>query len=116
MALWIPNAFPIYCGSVYSAIKASLGASLNPFPILSKTLIPRTIGRAVATAKRGLLKTDTPYHNANNGFLFFILSEINPEITLKNAAVVSAAPSTNPITDAQAPRLARYKGIKGKTI
>ncbi len=48
--------------------------------------------------------------------VFFILSDQYPENTFRSDAVVSAAPSTNPITHALAPIVTKYRGINGNTI
>jgi hypothetical protein len=51
-----------------------------------------------------------------NTFLFLNLSERYHENTFNNAAVVSAAPSTIPITVAQDHKLTKNNGINGNTI
>jgi hypothetical protein len=102
--------------SVDSAINASLGASLTPFPILSITLNTNTNGHVFAIAKSGLVTVEVAYPMKIKSFLFLNLSEKYPERTLRNDAVVSAAHSTIPTIDAHAPKDVRNNGIKGKII
>ena len=54
MALWKPNAQPRNRKSVTSAISASLGEVLMPFPTLSKNLSRSTAGHSVTSPIRGL--------------------------------------------------------------
>ena len=116
MDLCRPKDLPRYFVSVDSAISASLGASLTPFPILSMTLNSSTNGRVFVSAKSGLVIVDIAYPIKMKSFLFLNLSEKYPESTLRNDAVVSAAPSTIPTIEAPAPNDVRNKGIKGKII
>jgi hypothetical protein len=99
-----------------SAIKASLGASLNPLPILSIILKTNTAGHVFANANNGLVIVEKPYPTRTNTFLFLNLSDKYHENTFNIAAVVSAAPSTIPITVAPAHKLVRNSGINGNTI
>jgi hypothetical protein len=99
-----------------SAINASLGASLNPFPILSTTLNTNTAGHVCANANNGLVIVEKLYPIRTNIFLFLNLSDKYHENTFNKAAVVSAAPSTIPITVAPAHKLVRNNGINGNTI
>jgi len=103
-------------GAVESATNASLGASLNHFPILSITLNTNTTGRVCAKANNGLVIVENPYPMRTNIFLFFNLSDRYHENTFNNAAVVSAAPSTIPMIVAHDQRLVRNNGINGNTI
>lgn len=111
-----PKDLPRYLESVDSAMSASLGASLTPFPILSMTLKMSTNGQVLARAKSGLVTVEVAYPMKIKSFLFLNLSEKYPESTLRNDAVVSAAPSTIPTIEAPAPNEVRNKGIKGKII
>jgi hypothetical protein len=99
-----------------SAINASLGASLNHFPILSTTLKISTAGQVFANANNGFVTVEKLYPIRTNIFLCLNLSDKYHENTFNNAAVVSAAPSTIPITVAPAHKLVRNNGISGKTI
>jgi hypothetical protein len=101
---------------VESATKASLGASLIHLPTLSITLKTRINGQVFAKANKGFVIVENPYPIKTNIFLFLNLSERYPEKTLRSDAVVSAAPSTSQIIVALAPKLVKYKGIRGKTI
>ena len=116
IALWIPYALPINSGAVVSAINASLGASLIHFPTLSMTLKTNTAGHVAANANSGFVIVEKLYPIRTNIFLFLNLSDKYHENTFNNAAVVSAAPSTIPITVAPAPKLVRNNGINGNTI
>lgn len=58
--LWIPNAFPEMDWSIESAINASRGAVLIPFPILSEILTIIVSRKEVTNIKKGLLIVDTP--------------------------------------------------------
>ncbi|MEI7558145.1 MAG: hypothetical protein WCJ45_04945 [bacterium] len=107
---------PIYSACVPSATNASLGASLSHFPILSITLNTNTAGHVFAKANKGLVIVEKLYPIITNIFLFLNLSDRYHENTFNNDAVVSAAPSTIPITVAPAPKLVRNNGIKGNTI
>jgi hypothetical protein len=59
---------------------------------------------------------DSPYPANTNGFRRLILSDQYPENTFNSEAVVSAAPSTRPITHALAPNDSKNKGTTGKII
>ena len=99
-----------------SATNASLGASLNPFPILSITLKTSTAGHVFAKANNGFVIVEKPYPMRTNIFLFLNLSDRYHENTFNKAAVVSAAPSTIPMMVAPAPKLVRNNGTNGNTI
>jgi hypothetical protein len=76
----------------------------------------RTNGQVCANAKSGFVRDDSPYPAKTNGFRRFILSDQYPEKTFSKDAVVSAAPSTRPTTQALAPSDSKNKGTTGNTI
>ena len=53
---------------IESAINASRGAVLNPFPILSTALTKKAPNHPVVIAKKGLLMVDNPYPARTNIF------------------------------------------------
>jgi len=80
------------------------------------TLKISTAGHVFAKANNGFVTVEKLYPIRTNIFLFLNLSDRYHENTFNNAAVVSAAHSTIPITVAPAPKLVRNNGIKGNTI
>jgi hypothetical protein len=83
IVLCIPKALPEIDSETESVIRASRGAVLIPFPILSVALMTKASSQLVLVAKKGLITVDIPYPIRTNIFLFPSLSEREPENSLK---------------------------------
>ncbi len=96
MARWKPYALPSIERPVESAMMASRGEVLTPFPTLSVNLAPSTCAHDEAAARRGRLAVEVAYPAAMRSFLLPSLSESHPDTILRKEAVLSATPSITP--------------------
>jgi hypothetical protein len=69
IVLCISNALPEIDSETESAIKASRGAVLIPFLILSVALMIKASSQLIVVAKKGLITVDIPYPIRTNIFL-----------------------------------------------
>ena len=74
MARWMPNPFPLSAG-IDSAMMASRGAVLIPFPTLSRPLKIRTWDQTLEKASRNLKTAEETYPHTTKGFLLPDLSD-----------------------------------------